>query len=647
MMPEDVMHDYAEVTDNDGITGPKSAQSKTYTVRLPSLDEMIAEFESERDADLTALDKILEGEREMAQKIEELRRELAHDQQIDWEKQKNLEELASQGQRLEKELNEIAENMQQQLEQAQKQKLQSLEMLQKMAEAQQLFNEVATEEMKEAMRKLQEAMEQLDQREVQQALAEMELSQEEMNKRLDRTIEYLKRLQAEQKVDTFVRRLEEMLAQQNALNEESKGSESEQLPNLGPSQERLKSDFEDLAAEMAAAESLLTANEIAPEEMVKQFCQSAQQSPAPSHMEKSAQGMNQQNKDQAQKEGGASSESLSDLLEEMKEFQEQMASKMKEKLAKQLREALDKVFYLSEEQEDLLSQSEQLDPNSLSLRDMAAEQEALRAATERLSQEVAEMSKKSSCLSGQLGQCLSNSMGRMQSSAQSLSERRGSSASNSQRDAMFELNTAAQQIVEGMDKNSGQCQSPGTCDKPGSQGAMGQMKSLAQRQGRLNQEMPGSSEGGSMSMEERQALSRLKAEQQAIQQSVEQMHSEIGDDRSTLGRLDKLAEEMKRVVEAMERSEVSEETRERQRRIYTRMLDFQHSLEKQDFKDQRKARFGEDILRASPDQLDEMRGLTDEEYERLMTRYQEEGYPPEYEEVIREYFRALVEARGK
>jgi hypothetical protein len=114
-----------------------------------------------------------------------------------------------------------------------------------------------------------------------------------------------------------------------------------------------------------------------------------------------------------------------------------------------------------------------------------------------------------------------------------------------------------------------------------------------------------------------------------------------------LGRLDKLAEEMKRVVEAMEHSEVSEETRERQRRIYTRMLDFQHSLEKQDFKDQRKARFGDDILRASPDQLDETRGLTDEEYERLMTRFQEEGYPPEYEDVIREYFRALVEARGK
>ena len=39
-------------------------------------------------------------------------------------------------------------------------------------------------------------------------------------------------------------------------------------------------------------------------------------------------------------------------------------------------------------------------------------------------------------------------------------------------------------------------------------------------------------------------------------------------------------------------------------------------------------------------------GLTDEEYERLLTRYQEEGYPKEYEEAIKAYFRALAESRG-
>jgi hypothetical protein len=39
-------------------------------------------------------------------------------------------------------------------------------------------------------------------------------------------------------------------------------------------------------------------------------------------------------------------------------------------------------------------------------------------------------------------------------------------------------------------------------------------------------------------------------------------------------------------------------------------------------------------------------GMTDEEYERLLTRYQEVGYPKEYEETIKAYFRALADSRS-
>lgn len=292
-----------------------------------------------------------------------------------------------------------------------------------------------------------------------------------------------------------------------------------------------------------------------------------------------------------------------------------------------------------------------LEPTSLSLRDMAAEQEALRAATERLATQLDELGKKSTCVSNKLGQNLSGSAGRMQKSAEALSERQGPVARDNQRESLFDLNQAAQQLVDGMEKNSGQCNNPGSgsCDKPGGQGPMGKMETLSQQQGRLNQQMPGHEQGGgsTMSVEERQQLSRLKAEQEAIQRGVNDVQSELGDRRDLPGRLDKLAEEMQRVIEDMGHSQVTEETRERQRRIYTRMLDFQHSLHKQDYKDERKAQFGDDMLRASPAVLDPSRGLTDEEYARLLTRYQEEGYPKEYEETIKEYFRALLEARGK
>ena len=649
LMPEDVIHYYVEVTDNDRVTGPKTAQSKTYTVRLPSLDEMIAEYEQERDASLTDLDKVFQGDRELSRQIEELRRDLAQQNEIDWDKQKELKDLAAKGQDLNQKLDDIAQDMQQQLDQAQSKRLQTQEMLQKMAEAQQLFNEVATDEMKEAMRKLQEAMEKLDQNEVKRALDEMQLSMQDLLDRLDRTLSYLKKLQAEQKVDAFVRRLEEMLAQQQSLNKDASNSNKEDLPNLAPPQDRLKDNFNDFASELAAAESMLTENQVADPAKVNQLCESAGQCNAPQNMQKTSQAMQQQNKSGAEKSGADSEKDLAALLDQMKDFQQQMASKQQEQIAKELRQALDKTFYLSDEQEELLNKTGELDATSLSLRDMAAEQEAIRSATERLAQDVNEIAKKSTCLGGGLSQSVGQSLSKMGSAAQSLSDRRGSAAQHQQGDALYGLNSMAQQIIDGMDKNSGQCDKGGMCDNPGKQGAFGKMQSLSQRQGRLNQQMPGHEESasGGMSPSERQQLARLKAEQQSIQKGVEDIHSDVGDQRDMLGRLDKLADEMKRVVEDMEKGEVTSETRERQRRIYTRMLDFQQSLEKQDYKDERKARFGQDIQRSSPGPLDALRGLTDEEYDRLLTRYQEEGYPPEYEETIKEYFRALVDSRGK
>jgi len=647
LMPEDVVYYYAEVADNDAVSGPKSASSKMFAVRLPSLDEMMSEFEAERESDISTLDKILAGEREMAQKIEQLRREMAAKEEVDWDKQQKLGDLATRGQELEKQLDEVAQNMQEQVAQAQQKKLASVEMIQKMMEAQQLFNEVATDEMKEAMRKLQEAMQKLDPKEVEQALAKMNLSQEEMIKRLDRTIAYLKKLQAEQKVDAFIKRLEQMVAQQEDINKQTADSKKEGLPELAPGQERLKSEFEQFAGEVSASESLLTSAQIAPQSQVSEFCQSAQKSPAPEQMQKAALSMKQQNARGAQEGGEQSAESLKALLAQMKEMQERMSSQQQEKMAKELREALDKVLYLSDKQEDLINRTGALDPNSLSLRDLAAEQEGLRAATENVAKQMAEMAKKSSCMSHSAGQMLDNALDQMQWSAQCLSDRRGPAAGSNQNEALFGLNQAAGQIVEGMDKNSGQCQNPGTCNKPGGAG-MSKMPQLSQQQGRLNQQMPGpNDQPGGMSDAERETLKRLRGEQMAVKRGVEELNSEIGGKENTLGRLDKLAEEMQKVIEDMEKSEVTGQTLDRQRRIYTRMLDFQHSLERQDYKEERKAQFGTEIRHASPGEIEGAAGLTDEEYERLLTRYQEEGYPKEYEETIKAYFRALVEARGK
>lgn len=658
LMPEDFVEYYVEIADNDGINGAKIAVSKTFTVRLPSLDEMMAEFEEEREADMTAMDRLLGNERELSKQLETLRRELAPQQEMNWDDQKKVTDVAQRAQQLEKELDRLAENMQQQVNEAQEKKLASLEMLQKMMEAQKLFEEVATPEMREAQKRLQEALEKMDPEELKRAMQQMQFSQEEMIKRLDRTIEYLKKLQAEQKVDALIRRMEELTAQEEALNRQSSESPKEKQPELAPVQDRVKERFDQLAEDMAAAEATLKDAKIADPQRTSEFAQSAQNSPAPEQMQQASQDMQSQNKKGSEQKSGEAAASMRQLLAQMKEFQSQMASKQQEKMAKELREALDKTMYLSEEQEKVIGETSRFDPNSLSLRDMAARQEALRAATEGVAQELMEMAKQSTAIAPETSQKLGKAMESMMQSSQCLSDRRGPNAGNSQKEALFNLNQVSQDLTQSMDKNSqcnnpnpnpGQCSNPKpnpNCNNPGAAGQ--KMGGLSQKQGRLNQQMPGNeSEGqGQMSQGERELLERLKGEQQAIKQGVDELNSDIGKDQQ-LGRLDKLSEEMQKVIEDMEKGQISEETRERQKRIYTRMLDFQHALQKQDFKDERQAQQPEGTYgRTSPGSLPDAAGMTDEEYERLLTRYQEEGYPKEYEETIKAYFRALAETRS-
>lgn len=660
LMPEDFVEYYVEVKDNDGINGAKTAVSKTFTVRLPSLDEMMAEFEDQREADMTALDKLLGAERELSKQLETLRRELANDQELNWDDQKKVTDVAQRGQQLEKELDRLAENMQKQVTEAQEKKLASVEMLQKMMEAQKLFDEVATPEMREKQRKMQEALEKMDPDELRKAMQDMQFSQDEMLKRLDRTIEYLKKLQAEQKVDAFVRRMEELATQEEALNKQANESPSEKQPDLAPAQDRLKERFDQLAQDMAAAESALKEAKIADPEQTSEFAKSPQNSPAPQQMDQASQNMKSQDKKGSEQKSGEAAASLKQLAQQMKEFQNQMSSKQQEQMAKELRQALDKTMYLSEEQEKVFNETAQLDPNSLSLREMAAKQEALRAAAEQVSQELMEMAKQSTSISGETTQKLGKAMESMTQSSQCLSDRRGPNAGTSQKEAIFGLNQVSQDLTASMEKNNqcnnpnpSQCNNPNpnaqpnpNCQNPS--GAGEKMGGLSQKQGRLNQQMPGGDQQGQgqMSQAERETLQRLRGEQEAVKKGIDELNSEIGKDQQ-LGRLDKLSEEMQKVIEDMERGEISEETRERQKRIYTRMLDFQHALQKQDFKDERQAQQPEGTYgRTSPGNLPDAAGMTDEEYERLLTRYQEEGYPKEYEETIKAYFRALAESRS-
>jgi hypothetical protein len=210
---------------------------------------------------------------------------------------------------------------------------------------------------------------------------------------------------------------------------------------------------------------------------------------------------------------------------------------------------------------------------------------------------------------------------------------------NYQRDALYKLNKAAVRLMEGLNQQK-QCNGSSSCNKP-----MQKMESLSEQQNQLNQETQNQcnnpSESG-LKPAQKQAMKRLAGEQGAIRKSMRELQQEFGNRREILGRLDALEREMKEIEEMLEDGRTEDgELFDRQLRIYSRMLDVQKSLSRRDYNRERQAMTADDILKASPDALSSEPFESGETLQDRLNRYLQEGYPRQYEQQIKAYFKAL------
>ena len=140
----------------------------------------------------------------------------------------------------------------------------------------------------------------------------------------------------------------------------------------------------------------------------------------------------------------------------------------------------------------------------------------------------------------------------------------------------------------------------------------------------------------------REALGRLAAEQSAIRKSVEELAQEFGGSRQILGRLDDIANEMKKVEESLANGETGSDITERQLKIFSRMLEASRSLYKKDFSEQRQSKTALSTLMYIPPELSS--DILDDnlKLEDRLQKYLGDDYPKQYEEQIKAYFKALL-----
>jgi hypothetical protein len=626
---------YIEAFDNDNISGPKRGVSQTLTARLPSLQEQFAYLDAESDSQITDLEKLKTAQEELQQKTEKLQEELMSNKELNWEKKQEIQKSVQSQQNVLDAMKKVGERLQDMQDKMEKNDMTSLEVLQKLQEIRKLFDQVATPEMKEAMRKLQEQMDKMTPEEMQKAAEDMKLSQEELKQRLDRTIALLKMLQLQQKMENMMRQLGDLIKQQEGVNKQTGSSESSQLPQLAPKEEQNQKDFENLQQQAKELEEMLQEQKLDQNEAAQKFTQSPKNSKAGEKMQAMTQGLQTKDKQSSEQKGESALDDLKQLQKEMEDSKNSFNSGMGEQSAEKMKGAANDVLYVSDQQEKVFDRAENSDPTSPQLQQLAAEQQALQKTLLSLDTKLKDISKESPFYSQQIDKLMKQAREAMDQSTQGLMERNGSNAMRCQKDAMFSLNQAANQLMQSMQSQK-QC-SNGSCS---SQNMFKKMNKLCNSQKQVNQQSSSMCQNPKPGRVDKDGMGRLAAEQEAVRQGIGDLQREQGTRKEILGRLDELGKEIKKVSEDIEGGTLNENTLRRQQQIYSRMLDFQHSLQRQDFSEDRKAETAQDVLRQSPPSL-QFNAQSKDSYQDRLQKYLNEGYPPEYEELIKEYFKAI------
>ncbi|MBN2366415.1 MAG: hypothetical protein EH225_10795, partial [Calditrichaeota bacterium] len=520
LVPDDYIQYYAEVSDNDRINGPKWYRTQSYTIRLPSLLEILARSEEKQLDQLERIDEISEESRQLKEKLEEINRELKKESEVNWERQQEIKKQMEKQTDISEKLSDIQQKIDEVVKELSENEVLSPEALQKYMELQEMFQELAPEELKQAMNDLQQALEKADFNQIRKSLEKFEMSVKEFEENIKRFHELFKRVQLEQKMDELIKLAEKLNQEQTEINEQliESAMPEENFPKLEMKEENIGKNAEFLAKEMGKAG--LNYQEVMKE--MSRMLEEARNYMNEQELQQRIQEMQQQlgklSRQEASKSGQELKSSFEMLQAMLQMAKNDMMNQQKQQISEAMQKTMQDMLSTSFDQENLAGRSRQLSPASPQINDVARQQSRLMSSTNQLIQQLIDISRQTFMLSPELNKHMAEAFRNMNQSVQKLEERNPRQAHNHQMQAMAGFNKGLMTLQNSMNQLS-QSNSPS-----GFQEFMEQLQKMSGQQGALNQESMSlfQQQGGGRPQLSEDALARLAAQQEMIRKSLQQ-----------------------------------------------------------------------------------------------------------------------------
>ncbi len=654
LFPEDVVSYYVSASDFDNVSGPNIGRSSVFTVRYPSLYEIYKKAENEQQDQESTMEEILTQQDDVKKAVDNIIKELKTKNEVDWATQKELEKTQQMQEKIDNQMKDLSKQIDETIKKMEENPLIETELLEKIQEIRDLIDELFTEDMKQIMRKLSEALSKVDPSQQMKDLVSAKMMQEEFMEKLDRIIDLFKNIRFKQQLSATLNQVKELIEKQTEIKDESEqlakssANINEKSKQLSDRQTRVKNQTEQIQKDVdKIAEDI---KEKAPNlgKIMEQINNAFKKEKTTEQMEQSSQELRNSNPMRSIPYQNNAISSLSKFQNSMQSIMETLENQNTEEIINALKETTRKSLYISQKQEEIIQavsklskETEKMLPVEKEILDsLAVEQIRLSETTKKVSTTLKELSHKNSSIDLKLVWDLEMTSDSMRRSAKAMEDKQLIISDPIQKSSLAMINKTIIDLLNSIDRINSQAM-----PMMGLDDYMEQLRQLAEQQSQLNQstqqaESQMRKQGITPSLEE--LLERLSAEQALIKEAVERLATKLEQMAEKMGNLNEVSREMQEVTEELRQGMIERQTIEKQRRILTRLLEYEKAMKKQDFDKKREAQVGRDYLVEKPSsELPDYATKINKQLDTMLNPSSQIKWPSQYREQIKMYYKAL------
>lgn len=632
---------YFEVYDNDGVNGNKASKTNVMNYNMPSLKELEEEEEKNNDEIKKDLEDSLKESEKLQKDFKKLREKLLQEKDMDWQMKKELEKLMERQKEIEEKIQKAKEAFDKNKENQAENNPPNEEIKEKQEKMDEMFEEVMDDEMKELMEKIQELMEEMNKEEALEKMEEMQQNDEEMEMELDRMLELFKQLEVEHEWQKEIEKLEELAKKQEELSEKTEKEEKPQ-EELEKEQEEIEEEFEEIKKDIEETkkknEELETPKELGD--------QKEEEEQIEEEMEKSKEDLKKKDNKGASKSQKSAGEKMQKMADGMAMEMESGEMEQMEEDMKALRQLLENLVTLSFEQEDLISDVNEVTINTPKYVELAQHQHKLKDDFILIEDSLVALSKRIFEIEAFVTEKISEIKVHMGKSLDKLEERKKREATVDQQITMQNVNDLAlmlSETMQQMQEQMGQKMAGSQmCNKPGGSGNSGKkpmdkitkgQKEMSEQMKEMGEQMKQGQKPGS------KGFAEMAAKQAALRKALREKQKELQEQGKGAKELEDIIDSMNKIETDLVNKRLTNQMMKRQQDILTRLLEAEKAERQREKDNKRKSKTADNKERKFPPSLEEYikkRKAEIDEYKSVSP-----SLKPYYKILVEEYYKSL------